>query len=77
MSRAQELFDQLRSGGEQLIDEFIAEGHTEDLFLDYKRSTDCGGSRHLHANDWNNLAKAISGFGNSEGGVVLWGVDCR
>ena len=23
-----------------------------------------------------NLSKAISGFGNSEGGVLVWGVDC-
>lgn len=33
------------------------------------------GPRVLHENDRNNLAKAISGFGNSEGGVIVWGVD--
>lgn len=30
----------------------------------------------MHNNDRKNLAKAISGFGNSEGGVIVWGVDC-
>src|SRR5208282_3131638 len=31
----------------------------------------------LDGNDRENLAKAISGFGNSEGGVIVWGIDCR
>jgi hypothetical protein len=30
----------------------------------------------LSNTDRNNLAKAISGFGNSAGGIVVWGVDC-
>jgi hypothetical protein len=47
------------------------------LFLDYKRSADEGAGRTLSNRDRSNLAKAISGFGNSEGGVILWGVDCR
>ena len=56
---------------------FIAQPVTEELFLDYKRSADNGQGRTLHSNDRNNLAKAISGFGNSEGGVIIWGIDCR
>jgi hypothetical protein len=36
----------------------------------------CAGKR-LHDNDRWNLAKAISGFANSEGGVIVWRVDCR
>jgi predicted HTH transcriptional regulator len=30
----------------------------------------------LHDRDRGNLRKAISGFANSEGGVVVWGIDC-
>src|SRR6266545_1698949 len=77
MGRAEELFASLKARGEAVIDEMIAEKRSEGLFLDFKRSGDNGVGASLHADDWKNLAKAISGFGNSEGGVVLWGVDCK
>lgn len=76
MGRAEELFERIRKEGEVAIDEFIATRATEELFLDFKRSADNGMGRSLHDNDRRNLAKAISGFGNSEGGVIVWGVDC-
>src|SRR5262249_32477059 len=44
---------------------------------DFKESGDQGAGGRLHDDDWKNLAKAISGFGNSEGGVIVWGVKCR
>ena len=31
----------------------------------------------MNVSDRENLAKAISGFANSDGGVIVWGVDCR
>jgi hypothetical protein len=77
MSRAQDLFDRLVRGGEAEVLSFIAQSVTEELFLDYKRSADDGAGTALHNRDRSNLAKAISGFGNSEGGVILWGIDCR
>ena len=77
MSRAQELYDRLVTGGEAEVLAFIAQPVTEELFLDYKRSADNGGGNALNNRDRANLAKAISGFGNSEGGIVVWGVDCR
>lgn len=77
MNRAEDLFNRLVSGGGQEVSAFIAEPVTEELFLDYKRSADNGAGKRLHNDDQKNLAKAISGFGNSEGGVVLWGVACR
>jgi hypothetical protein len=77
MSRARDLYDRLVAGGEAEVLSFIAQPVTEELFLDYKRSADNGQGRTLHDIDKNNLAKAISGFGNSEGGVIVWGVDCR
>jgi Putative DNA-binding domain len=76
MGRAEEIFQKLRTGSESAIDEFILTRQAEELYLDFKRSADNGrGPRVLHANDRDNLAKAISGFGNSEGGVIVWGVD--
>jgi hypothetical protein len=77
MSRAADLFDQLTQGGVARVQEMIANSEAEELFLDFKRSADNGSGVRLNNHDRANLAKSISGFGNSEGGVVVWGVDCR
>jgi len=76
MSRAEDIFTQIKSSGLDAIQGFIISRESEELFLDFKRSSDSGGANRLSQNDRNNLAKAISGFGNSEGGVIVWGVDC-
>lgn len=76
MERAKELFEKIKNEGKSAIDDFILTRKAEELFLDFKRSADGGNRERLHASDRNNLAKAISGFGNSEGGIVVWGVDC-
>lgn len=76
MGRAEDLFANLRAKGETEIDRLIEERQSENLWLDFKRSADNGAGRKLHENDWKNLSKAISGFGNSEGGIIVWGVDC-
>lgn len=76
MGRAEEIFERLKQQGEAAIDEFILTRQAEELYLDFKRSADDGrGPRVLHETDRNNLARAISGFGNSEGGVIVWGID--
>lgn len=71
MERAQELFERIKTQGKPAIEEFILTQKAEELFLDFKRSADNGTGRSLNQNDRKNLAKAISGFGNSEGGVVV------
>lgn len=77
MSRAEDIFQKLIYFGEDAIDEFILNSQTEELFLDFKQVISTGKNfTTLHRDDRKNLAKAISGFGNSEGGVVLWGVEC-
>lgn len=77
MSRPQDLFDTIRTGGRQAIDALVETRASEELFLDFKRSADDGARRHLHDTDRSNYARALSGFANSEGGVIVWGVDCR
>ena len=74
--RAQDLYEWLVANGEPAIDELIQARESEAYFLDFKRSSDNGGGPRLSTNDRKNLAKAISGFGNSEGGVIVWGVEC-
>lgn len=77
MERAQSLFERLINDGEQEIDRLIQVRASEELFLDFKRSSDGGQGANLSSIDRDNLGKAISGFGNSEGGVIVWGVHCK
>lgn len=77
MSRAEDIFSKIQLDGAKAIDEFILTQQSEELFLDFKRSADDGAGTVLHTDDRNNLSKAISGFGNSEGGVIVWGVECK
>src|ERR1022692_4832237 len=76
MGRAEDLFALITDRGEPAIDEFIAEWQSEELFLDFKRSASNGAGRRLTDHDRDNLGRAISGFGNSEGGLIVWGA-CR
>jgi hypothetical protein len=69
-SRANDFYNLICAEGEAAIDEFIATRKAEELFLDFKRSSDNGAGVRLSQTDRDNLAKAISGFGNSAGGVV-------
>jgi len=75
MGRAKDIFEKITSEGEVAINELILTRKSEELFLDFKRSADGGSGKKLHATDREKLAKAISGFGNSEGGVIVWGID--
>lgn len=77
MSRAEDIFQKLIYFGEDAIDDFIINLQTEELFLDFKQAVSTGkNGNSLHRDDRKNLAKGISGFGNSEGGVIVWGVEC-
>jgi hypothetical protein len=76
MERAEELFEKIKSEGKSAIKEFILTRKAEELFLDFKRSANNGDGESLNVIDRNNLQKAISGFGNSEGGIIVWGIDC-
>ena len=76
MSRAEDIFNTIIDDGASAINEFILQRQAEELFLDFKRSADDGSGNRLHQNDRNNLTRAISGFGNSDGGVIVWGIDC-
>lgn len=77
MSRAEDIFQKLIYFGEDAIDDFIVNLQTEELFLDFKQAVSTGkNGTSLHKDDRKNLAKGISGFGKSEGGVIVWGVEC-
>lgn len=73
MSRAHELFHRLEREGSSFIRELYSTQKSEELFLDYKAIATKPG-QSINPSDLANLRKAISGFGNSEGGVILWGL---
>lgn len=77
MSRAHDLFARLVEGKMAALDQLIEDREPESLFLDFKQSPRKGSGTYLAAEDNKNLPKAISGFANSSGGVVVLGVDCR
>jgi hypothetical protein len=76
MGRAEELLERIKEKDEAAIDKPIATRASEELFLDFKQSADHGRGSALNQADRSNLEKAVSGFGNSEGGIIIWGVNC-
>ena len=56
-----------------VIDSFLRNGREEDLHLEFKTVSD----NPFNKDDRKNFAKALSGFGNSAGGLVIWGVEAR
>ena len=53
---------------------FISSRREEDLFLDFKT---VNRSDLSHSDDKKTFAKALSGFANSSGGIIVWGVEAR
>ena len=56
-----------------IIEEYIDKQQEEHLTLDFKTLN----SSQLNREDRKNLGKTISGFANSSGGIVVWGIDAR
>jgi len=56
------------------ISEFVRLGQEENLHLEFKTIAN---SNLRGGDDKRNLAKCISGFANSSGGIIVWGVDAR
>lgn len=55
------------------VHQFVQDGQEENLSLEFKELS----SNSLGRDDRKNLAKALSGFANSAGGIVVWGVEAR
>ena len=77
MEAYESIFFELDLGGASAVEALVQQAEPEDLYLDYKRSMTPADARSLEPADKDNLAKAISGFGNGSGGIIVWGVDCR
>ncbi|MGH7651930.1 MAG: AlbA family DNA-binding domain-containing protein [Gemmatimonadaceae bacterium] len=66
-----ELFDSLTP--ERLAD-WVKQRQEEHVQLDFKTVASADLSR---GEDKKNLAKALAGFANGDGGIVVWGIDAR
>jgi hypothetical protein len=76
---ARQLYDELVAGGSDALLERVRAPDAEDPWLDFKQSElDYKGLTKLSqaTSDQKNLAKALSGFFNVEGGVMVWGIKC-
>ena len=56
------------------LQKYVESGQEENLLLDFKQVND---AELTNKDDRKNLAKALSGFSNSSGGLIVWGIDAR
>lgn len=73
-TNAEQLLNMIKKEGVSLIVKFIDEHVLETRFLDFKEKKDSDGVVQPNESDKRNLAKALSGFANAEGGLLIWGV---
>ncbi|MDA5110527.1 ATP-binding protein [Brevibacillus thermoruber] len=76
MENAYALFQQIVNGGYDEIKRMVDEHQEENLFIDFKEKQDAA-SKGASKDDRKIYAKSLSGFSNSSGGVIIWGVKCR
>ena len=76
ISPSQDLFNDIKAKGITYINDCILNKIPENYYLDFKltEDDDYTNKRNMSNSDKKNYAKCISSFGNSEGGVVLWGI---
>ncbi|MDA1190326.1 MAG: hypothetical protein O3A46_01435 [Candidatus Poribacteria bacterium] len=79
---AKALFDQIKKQGSKRIQAIIDENDLEHWMIDYKEKSKGHGegeTRKIDAEPWTlaaddkkNYSKALSGFANGGGGIILW-----
>lgn len=71
-SLAKTFFDNVQAGGSAFLQQLVVDSTPEGEWLDFK----CGS--HLDdAETKVTWSRALSGFANNEGGVLVWGIDAR
>lgn len=68
------LFEEFKNISLETIDQYIEFRKEENVTLDFKILNN---AKLTSKDDKKNLAKALSGFANSAGGIIIWGVDAR
>lgn len=77
ISPPKDFFNEIQEKDITYIDGCISDKTPESYYLDFKltEESDYTNKRNLFNSDKKNYAKCISAFGNSEGGIVVWGVE--
>ena len=70
MSRAEDLMRSLEERGASMVEQLIDDAASEQAFLDFKSVPD----ESFKGDSLKSLSRCLSGFANSDGGVVIWGV---
>lgn len=82
LSQAYILFEEIKKGGAKLLQEYINSNTPtfETDYLDFKSAHHLTGKEKKEDSE-NNIKKiwseSLSGFANSGGGVIVWGVDAK
>ena len=76
MDGAKDLFERLLNGGYAAIKALKEDKVPEHQMLEYKLKAGPDEGKPSDK-DFDNLAKEISAFGNSDGGVIVWGIHCK
>lgn len=66
------ILDEFIENGEAALDNLLEEDSIENYYFDFKEST--SSESKLSPSDKRNFAKALSGFSNTSGGLLIWGV---
>ena len=71
------IINDIKKRGYSAFEDILARKEAEQFFVDFKitENNDYTKQKTLYNSDRKNFAKAISGFGNSEGGIIIWGID--
>jgi len=69
------LLAQFVDGGWSFVEALPSSGKWETAHIDFKSCESTDGN--LRKSDRKNLSKALSGFANSDGGLLVWGIDAR
>jgi len=72
-----ELFDYFNTIDLTEVDRFISEGQEENVSLEFKTVNHPASNDISRNDDKKNISKVLSGFSNSNGGIVIWGVKAK
>ena len=59
------------------IERFILEGQEENLNLEFKTVVHPNYNLNNKEDDKKNISKTLSGFANSNGGIIIWGIKAK
>lgn len=77
LSNAEQLLKIILKDPLKWINDAVKERTEEDLFLEFKTLKHFKKGDLSDKEDKRNYAKALSGFANSQGGLLIWGVEAR